>query len=171
MQMLNDTLQRRMMHPSAFWLGGGAIGTNSILPDTTRQLVLQQQQQQTHGQPQQLGGGGDAGVPRQHLVRPPVLHSLNSTPTFPQSLSGQSPHHHHQAQLLSMQLANTTSGRVRAPISPVPSGIPLHEVLQRNMPAPGSSLPVQPSLFGGQSSLHNKNLTASANQPPSQQVT
>ena len=167
MQMLNDSLQRRMLHQGAFWLGGGAIGANSILPEATRQLVLQQQPP-SHGQPQQLGGGGDSGVPRQNLSRPPVLHSLNNSPNFPQSLSNQSHHHH---QILSMQLPNTTSGRVRAPISPVPSGIPLHEALQRNMPPPGNSLPIQPSLFRNQPSLHNKSLTGPANTPPSQQVT
>ena len=167
MQMYNDTLQRRMLQQNTFWLGGSAIGTNSILPDTTRQLVLQQQQQQSHGQPQQVGGSGEVGVPRQNLVGPPILHSLNSTSIFPQSLSNQS----HQAQLLSVQRANATSGRVRAPISPIPSGIPIHEALQRNLPPPGSGVAIQPSLFG-QSSLHGKQgLTAAHTQLSSQQVT
>ena len=167
MQMLNDTLQRRMMQQSTrFWLGGGALGANSILPDTTRQLVLQQQQ--SHGQSPQMGAGsGEVGVPRQNLVGSPILHSLNSNPNFPQPLGNQS----HQAQLLSMQRGSAvTSGRVRTPISPIPSGIPLHEALQRNLPPPGSGgLTLQPSLFAP-SALHAKQ-SLEPSQLPSQQVT
>ena len=169
-QMLNDSLQRRMLQQNAFWLsgGGGALGTNAILPD--RQLVLQQQQQQqTHGgQQQPVGVGGDIGVPRQSSVGSPILHSLNSSPSFPPSLTSQS-QLHHQAQLLSsVQRASATSGRIRAPISHIPSGIPLHETLQRNLPPPGSGMPVQPFTLHGKQGLSTP---PAAQLPPSQQVT
>ena len=155
MQMINDSLQRRLMQQGAFWFA-------------------QQQQQQSHTQLQGAtgGGGGESGVPRQqNLVGSPILHSLNNNPAFPQSLSNQS----HHPQILSLQHGgNATSGRVRAPISPIPSGIPLHEALHRNAPTQGGSVPLQPSLFGAQTSLHAKQQSLSQTTPthlPSQRVT
>ena len=129
MQMLNDSLRRHMLQRGTFWLAPP----------------------QAH--PQQ-GGGDSGGLRQQNLVAPTIIHSLGGPPGYPHTLTNQSHPH-----LLSFQrpAANhaPTSGRVRAPISPVPSGIPLHEALQQQRAMPPSAVAtattpgVPVALFGG----------------------
>ena len=169
-QMINDSLQRHMLQHGTLWL----------TPP-----------QQTHPQitpPASGGGVVDPHHRQQNLVAPSIIHSLggNSTapPGYPQSLTNQ-----HHAHFLSFQRANpaATSGRVRAPISPVPSGVPLHEALTATQRLPGvptgAMTPgsLQPlgggAIFGsGQShlQLHGKQgslTTPPGPAPPSQRVT
>ena len=131
MQVINESLQRRMLHPNTFWLGN-AVGNNSLLQDTGRQLLLHQQQQQ-HGQ--QVGV--EVGGPGQISSGSPVIHSLGAP-----SLGGPT----QSASLFSVHRPPITTGRVRAPISPVPSGIPLQEALHRTLP-PGGAVQIPPAIF------------------------
>ena len=192
MQVLSDTLQRRVLHPSPFWLNSGSIGSNSVLPDTTgRQLLLSQPSQPTpppplHQQPSQMDAAaavGGLGSQSSAVTGGPLLHSLNNSLSLTQSLGAaqsQLQGAPTAASLLAVQRPSVTSGRVCAPLSQLPSAISLQDTLQRSLPAAaaaatGGALSVPPSLFNpaasssSSSSLRNKQGLATP--LPSQQVT